>query len=396
MPTLLKIGIIGAGPAGLTLARLLQRKGMSCTIFELDTSPEKRDQGGSLDLHPEDGQLALKEAGLFEQFLKYARTEGEARKQVAATGEVLWDDNDTTPKPDPGTVGDRPEIDRIHLRSLLLDSVQPGTVRWGTKLLEVIPAEGDTYDLRFTNSTEKGFDIVVGADGAWSKVRPLLTDEVPYYSGISGVELWAKDVENRHPWLSKYVGNGSCFMFDDGRALLCQRNGGGNIRVYACARRPENWTRNCGIDWSQPDQARRQLVESCFGDCGEGLKRLVHECNDGMFPRPFYMLPVGIKWASRPGVTLIGDGAHLMTPFGGVGVNVAMKDALDLANSISAHQDDLFEAIKEYESQMFVRGKRYAQKTDEGLKGHFTASGGAKRVEQFKRRLAARAAACKE
>ena len=392
MPSQSKIAIIGAGPAGLTLARLLQRNELTCTIFELDASPEKRDQGGSLDLHPQDGQLALKEAGLFEQFLQHARTEGEARKQVAADGEVLWDDNDTVPKTEPGTVGDKPEIDRIQLRNLLLDSVQPDTVRWGMKLQKVVSGEGATYDLHFTDTTERGFDLVVGADGAWSKIRSVLTETMPYYSGISAVELWAMDVDNKHPWLSKYVGSGSCFMFDEGRALLCQRNGSGNVRVYACVRKPEDWIKECGIDWSQPEKARMELVESCFSDCGEDLKKMIYECNDGMLPRAMYMLPVGIRWESRPGATLIGDGAHLMTPFAGVGVNIAMRDALDLANSIAAHRDNLFEAVKQYESGMFERGRRYAQKTAEGLEGHFSADGGRKRVETFKRRLAAREA----
>ena len=393
MSSQLKIGIIGAGPAGLVLARLLQQNGITCTIFELDHSPEKRDQGGSLDLHPQDGQLALREAGLFEQFLQHARVEGEARKVVTFNGEVLWDDNDTTPMPEPGAVGDKPEIDRIQLRKILLDSVEPGTVRWGMKLLEVVPGEGDKHDLHFAGSTEKGFDIVVGADGAWSKVRPLLTDTMPYYSGISAIELWATGVETRHPWLSKYVGKGSCFMFDEGRALICQRNGGGNIRVYAGVRKPEDWIKECGIDWSRPDRARRELIESCFEDCDQDLKRLIDECNDGMFTRPMYMLPVGIQWTSRPGITLIGDSAHLMTPFAGVGVNIAMRDARDLAKAIVAHSDNFFEAIKEYESGMFSMGKRYAQKTMEGLEGHFSAEGGRKRVELMKRRLAAREAA---
>ena len=60
------VAVVGAGPAGLTLARLLQIRGFSVRIFERDASPIARRQGGSLDLRPDSGQRAIRDAGLGE------------------------------------------------------------------------------------------------------------------------------------------------------------------------------------------------------------------------------------------------------------------------------------------------------------------------------------------
>jgi 2-polyprenyl-6-methoxyphenol hydroxylase-like FAD-dependent oxidoreductase len=237
---------------GLTFARLLQRNQISCSVFELESGPNAHNQGGTLDLHRDSGQLALDEVGLIEEFKKKARPEGEALKIISPAGDVLWDENgDRTAE-----FADRPEIDRVVLRDLLLNSLEPDRIRWGKKLQRVEPGKKNTHDLHFEDGIETGLDLVIGADGAWPKVRPLLTDIAPFYSGVTAIELWALDVEARNPWLSDYVGAGNCFMFDEGRALISQRNGNGSIRSYACVRQEEAWVKNCGIDWEKPDAAR--------------------------------------------------------------------------------------------------------------------------------------------
>ncbi|KAI8574977.1 hypothetical protein K450DRAFT_263906 [Umbelopsis ramanniana AG] len=394
-----KIAIIGAGPAGLTLARLLEYNNMSCKIFELDADRNNRDQGGTLDLHVKTGQLALREAGLIEEFNKLARPEGEGMKVIKFDGTVLYDDGHIETNMSPERSWEKPEIDRVLLRNMLLDSVKPETISWNKKLLRIEPSSVDSkqrFDLYFADGTvEKEFDLVVGADGAWSKIRPLLTNEWPFYAGVTAVELWALDVQERHPWLADYVGSGSCFMFDEGRALLCQRNGNNSIRAYAGVRQPESWTKDCGIDWSQPAIARKELIDRYFADCGEDVKRIIQEASDELKVRQSYMLPVGVEWQSRPGVTLIGDAAHLMTPFGGVGVNIAMADALDLAQNIlicrdtcnsksyESFDDALADAIQKFEASMFARAKPNALRSEHGLHGHFSAGG----AEEFAERL---------
>jgi 2-polyprenyl-6-methoxyphenol hydroxylase-like FAD-dependent oxidoreductase len=391
-----RIAIIGAGPGGLTLARILQHNGMQCTIFELDQDRSTRDQGGIVDLHPESGQLALHEAGLFEDFQKHSLPGAEAMKLIKSDGRTFWDENDMK-RIETGHSRNRPEIDRATLRDILLDSVQPASIQWNRKLVRVESTKVPKikYNLHFTDGLEVGFDLLVGADGAWSKVRTLLTDQLPFYSGITLIELKAVEVSTKKQWLSNFTGLGSCFMFDEGRGLVCQRNGNDSIRVYAGVRQPETWVKDCGIDWEQQDLAREIFTERYFGNCHDDLKRVIAiEASNGLIPRPLWMLPVGFKWPPRPGVTLLGDAAHLMTPFAGVGVNVALADALSLARALLKRKctfevdlhGSLAGALQDYEGSMFERARENMEKTWVGLQTHFSADGIDERVRRLRGR----------
>jgi len=220
-------------------------------------------------------------------------------------------------------------------------------------------------------------------------VRRVLTDQQPFYSGVTGLDLWATEVDTRHQWLSEFVGAGSCFMFDEGRAIQCQRNGNNSIRVYASVRQPENWLETCGIDWSSPEEGKKTYLDQYFADCAPELKRAVLDANDHFVLRKMWMLPVGVHWNSSSGVTLVGDAAHLMTPFAGVGVNLAMVDSLALSKVVvgcGGDAEKLPAAIKAYEEEMFIRGEHFAQRTARGLKNHFSANG----CEEMAQRLQGR------
>jgi 2-polyprenyl-6-methoxyphenol hydroxylase-like FAD-dependent oxidoreductase len=237
------IAIVGAGPAGLTAANILHYNGREVTVFESDSLSSNRDQGGTLDLHPDGGQLALEKAGLLDAFLGAARHEDqEERIADYATGALLREEI-----PEPGT-GQRPEIDRIDLRRLLLHPLPSGMVRWDARVEQVIARPQAGYDLRLHGEIAGPFDLVIGADGAGSLVREALTNVRPSYTGVTFVELWLSDVDARPPALASRVGHGTLFSLHNGAGIVAQRNGGATIRVYAAFRtRPE--------DTDRPDKA---------------------------------------------------------------------------------------------------------------------------------------------
>jgi 2-polyprenyl-6-methoxyphenol hydroxylase-like FAD-dependent oxidoreductase len=390
----LKIAIIGSGPVSLTLAALLNHHSIPFSIYE--ASPGIRHQGGSLDLHPATGQQALREAGLWEEFVKYARPEADVLRLVEpATGEVVWDENEENANGEGRGDGGRPEIDRARLVQILHESLPEGTIQFNRKLLraEASPSsitDNPQYDLHFADgTTETGINLLVGGDGAWSAVRRLLSDTKPQYSGISALEVWINDTAlPENAWAVNYVGAGSMFAFGEKLAVQAQRQGDGSLRTYASLEVPEDFLETCGIDWSDKNPAREAWVDKFFNHVSPDLQRLVKESRDEAVPRKLYELPVGWTWAHKAGVTLIGDAAHVMTPFAGVGVNVGMTDALVLAKEIKEvceGRKRLDEGIKTYEAEMFPRAEKNASKTARNKKLHFSEGGVQHMADMLKR-----------
>ena len=341
----LRIAIVGGGPGGLTLARLLHVRGLSCTVFERDEHALARPQGGTLDLHEDAGLLAIEQAGLSAGFRAIARYEDQGTKLVDKTGRVLFEDEDAA-------AGNRPEVDRTALRDLLLHALPPGCVRWGRTLQQARPAGDGTWTLDFDDGSEGPFDLVVGADGAWSRLRPLLSRYQPQYSGLTLLEFGIDEVDDAHPAIARLVGRGKLGVEADGKALIVQRNGHSHLRGYAIFRVPIGWTER-RFDFSSPAAVRHGLRQEFSGFAPEILA-IFEASNDCFVPRPIVALPVGHHWTHRRGLTLLGDAAHVMSPFGGDGVNNAMRDALELAQRL-ADTEDADRAVIAYEAEMFDR-----------------------------------------
>ncbi|HEY8986426.1 MAG TPA: NAD(P)/FAD-dependent oxidoreductase [Streptomyces sp.] len=366
-----RISVIGAGPGGLTCARILQQRGIAVTVYDRDPSRDSRKQGGSLDLHADHAQVALREAGLLDEFFALARPEGQELRQMDPAGAITFH---RAPTAD-GLL--KPEIDRGELRTLLLDSLEPGTVRWGHSLDTISgPADGPRQ-LHFADGTSVETDLVIGADGAFSRVRPAVSPTLPEYTGISFLEAWFSDVDNRHPEIAELTGSGLTHAADGERSLVAQRNSSNQIRVYIIQRLPVDWISARGLSAEDTEGIRAVLCDE-YAHWSPHMRRMITD-NDGPYiHRPIFVLPVPHTWDHNPTVTLLGDAAHLMPPLG-TGVNLAMLDAGELALALTeaATVDD---AVRVYEKTMLPRSVETAQAIEHGTEQLLSADSSARKL----------------
>lgn len=351
------ISIIGAGLGGLMLARVLHVHGITATVYEAEASAEARAQGGMLDIHEYNGQAALKEGGLYEQFLGIIHPGGQASRVLDKNGIVLRDD------PDDGT-GGRPEVHRGELRRILLNSLPADTVRWGSKLIEASPLGDGRHALVFADGSTVVTDLLVGADGAWSRVRPLLSEAKPVYTGTSFIETYLLDSDTRHSASAKAVGGGAMYALAPGKGITAHREPNGVLHTYVQLNKALDWFTH--IDFSNRETALARIAEEFSGWAPE-LTALITDGETGPALRPIHALPSDHKWKRTPGVTLLGDAAHLMSP-SGEGANLAMFDASELGRAITANPNDIEAALMAYEAELFVRSAAEAYESAEILK----------------------------
>jgi 2-polyprenyl-6-methoxyphenol hydroxylase-like FAD-dependent oxidoreductase len=343
------VTIVGAGLGGLTLARVLHVHGIPATVYEAEPSAEARTQGGQLDIHEHNGQLALEAAGLTDEFRAIIHEGGEATRMLDQHGTVLLDE------PDDGTAG-RPEVLRGDLRGILLDSLPDEMIQWGRKVTDVQPLGDGRTELTFAEGSTVTTSLLVGADGAWSKIRPLLSDATPEYVGTSFIETYLYDVDERHPAAAKAVGGGAMYALTPGKGIVAHREAGNILHTYAELNRPAEWM--AGIDFTDAAAATTRLAAEFDGWAPE-LTALITDGETAPIPRTIYALPNGHRWDRVPGVTLLGDAAHLMPP-AGEGANLAMFDGAELGKAIAAHPDDIEAALFAYEEALFPRSESEA------------------------------------
>ncbi|MFI1561881.1 FAD-dependent oxidoreductase [Streptomyces sp. NPDC020490] len=344
------IAIVGAGLGGLTLARVLHLRGVEAAVFDLEASPDTRTQGGMLDIHDDSGQEALRAAGLHEEFRALVHRGGEAMRILDKDAVVRMDE------PDDGD-GERPEIDRGDLRDLLLGSLPEGTVRWGAKVTGARPLGDGRHEVTLADGAAFTTDLLVGADGAWSRIRTLVSDAVPVYSGVSFVEADLREADVRHPVSAEVVGGGLLFALGAGKGFLAHRETDGSLHVYAALRVAEDWLDS--VDFTDTAAAKAAVLEH-FADWHESLRALVGDADGALVPRRIHALPVGHRWERVPGVTLLGDAAHLMSPFAGEGANLAMLDGAELGLALAAAPGEPEAALAAYEERLFPRSEKSA------------------------------------
>ena len=398
-----RIAIIGGGPAGLTAGLLLHKHGIPFTIFELcqkPTNEELAKPSGMLDLHSESGLAAIKECDLFDQFLKLTGECTEADKVLDKHGNVLHTDR--------GELSERPEISRHALTKLLISHLPADHIKWGHKLLvatSFITSGHTEIELDFGPHGKQTFDFVIGADGAWSKVRNLLTDVKPHYAGTHNITLTIREITKKYPHLAELVGPGSLAALGNRHGVMSQRGPQDSSRIYIFLTiQDEHFAATAGLAGKTAAAAKELLLSDpeLLGTWGSAIKELVVvACDEEVADNPgaavdiraLYALPIGNNWEHKIGATVIGDAAHLMCPWAGEGVNLAMWDSLLLAHTIiEAHeiagmnaasfQSALDPRVKEFEVDMVARAKEKAEETFSNGQMMF-AEDGAERFSAF-------------
>jgi 2-polyprenyl-6-methoxyphenol hydroxylase-like FAD-dependent oxidoreductase len=348
------IAIVGGGPGGLTLARLLQQSGAKVVVYERDQSRSARVQGSALDLHEGSGLAALEAAGLMEAFWANHRSDLDRLRITDARGAVLHDHLRRM-----SGAGKRPEIERGPLRDLLLDSLEPGTVHWDCKL-ESAEMQDKQVLLRFAGGTTALADIAIGSDGANSRMRGLVTSIRPEYVGVSLVEALVPAAKETIPALWSLLGGAALMALGGERTIGMGTKPDGSVLVYAGLKTQDDTARQ-SLEQATNPETRVAWFHANFEGWSDLWAPLFREAVS-MVWRPLLTCPAGQHWDARANVTLIGDAAHVMPPYAGEGVNMAMLDALELSKLLLSERS-LPDAIATYEAQMFDRMRQMTADT---------------------------------
>ena len=357
-----KIAIVGGGPGGLTLAKLLQLKGADVKVYERDLNKNARVQGSPLDLHDDSGLAAIIKANLLNEFKNNFLPKADRKKIMNEDADVFFSDHETKVEENFGNPHFRPEIARGVLRKTLLESLQPETIVWNSHFISM-DKQHDGWLLHFKNGNSVYADIVIAADGANSKIRPYITNIKAFYSGIMMLEGNIYDAKNAAPKIFTLLNGGKIMAFGNKKDILIGQKDNSEIGFYASFKAEENWAASSGLNFND----KTQLLE-WFKTAYSGWNSIWYELFENtatpFIPRPIYCMPLDQTWQALHNLTMLGDAAHVMPPFAGEGANMAMRDALELSECLTSdNYNSLREAISAYETGMRKRASIAAKES---------------------------------
>ena len=360
-----QVAIIGGGMGGLMLARLLQLQNSIVKVYERDLNSEVRVQGSPLDLHEDSGLIAMTQAELLNEFYKNVRPNASKARIVNQNFELKFDEHtiqkgisQTNSENNQDSLQDiskpRPEIDRSVLRNILLNSLSPDSIVWDSQFISM-EKENDGWRVHFKNGTTVYADLVIASDGANSKVRPYISTEKPIYSGITMIEGTIYNAKENAPNLFEFSKGGKVLAFGKEQTIMYGTKGDGSLMFLLSSKISENWIVENNLDFKNNVQIFKWFKEVYQDWCSE-WDEFFKSTELYFILRPQYYFPFSQSWETQENLTMIGDAAHRMPPFAGKGANLALLDAVELADCLTDNQfSDIKTAISYFEKRMLQR-----------------------------------------
>ena len=390
--TPLHVIVIGGGIGGLTLAQGLKKSGVNVAVYERDRTCTDRVQGYRVHINPA-GSRALHECLPAPLFDAFARTCGKPSKGIRFVTERMkvllsFDDLDAPIRFGNDAVAQNRSVSRITLRQVLLSGLDD-VVHFGKTFVRFDELPTGRIQAHFEDGSTAEGDVLVAADGGGSRVRrqflphaeridtgivgiagkvflddearrriaPELRDGMTLVSGKGGYSLFVALQETGGVAVNDFGGNdesvGAGTHFDNAHSYL----------MWAFGARREKF----GFDVAATDRTAGENLRNAVLDAmalrswDDRFRNLVRLADPATINAITIRTAAPIAPWPTCRVTLLGDAIHAMTPYRGIGANVALKDAVRLCRALTAAdrgERPIIDAIHGYEADMVDYGFR--------------------------------------